>query len=59
MTDQLYDKGPLFWTHSLPYDEETAVRQFEEKFGYKPELVERSKSFLYLGPVVVSEDTDE
>ena len=54
---EVYDRGPAWWTHSLPYDEETAVRQFEEKFGYPPELVERSKSFIYLGPV--TEDTND
>ena len=56
---EVYDRGPAWWTHSLPCDEETAIRQFEAKFGYAPETVAEYGGFLYLGPVVVSEDTDE
>ena len=54
---EVYDRGPAWWTHSMPCDQETVVMQFEARFGYTPELIEESKGFLYLGPV--SEDTDE
>ena len=57
MTAQLYDKGPLWWTFSLPCDEETAVRWFEVKFGYTPEKVETKYNFKYIGPV--KEQTNE
>ena len=57
MTDQVYDRGPAWWTHSLPCDKETAVMQFEARYGYPPEKVETEYKFLYLGPV--SEDTDD
>ena len=56
---EVYDRGPAWWTHSLPCDQETAVMQFKVKFGYAPEKVETEYKFLYVGPVVVSEDTDE
>ena len=59
MTDQVYDRGPAWWTHSLPCDPKATRELFINKFGYAPELIEESKGFLYLGPVVVSEDTDE
>ena len=59
MTDQVYDRGPAWWTHSMPCDQETAVMQFEARYGYPPEKVMEEKGYIYLGPVVVSEDTDE
>ena len=51
MTAQLYDKGPLWWVHSLPCNEEIARELFLEKFGYKPEKVETKYNFKYIGPV--------
>ena len=57
MTDQVYDRGPAWWTHSMPCDTEVAVIEFARRFGYTPELIEESKGFLYLGPV--TEDTNE
>ena len=56
MTAQLYDKGPLWWVHSLPCNEEIARELFIEKFGYKPEIVQPENKFLYLGPVKEKKD---
>lgn len=57
MTIQLYDKGSLWWVHSLPCNEEIARELFIEKFGYNPEIVQTENKFLYLGPV--KEQTNE
>ena len=54
---EVYDRGPAWWTHSLPCDQETAIRQFEARYGYKPEKVMEEKGYIYLGPV--TEDNDE
>ena len=43
--------GPGFVTHTLPYDEEVAVLQFEERYGLTPEIVEEYKRYLLVGPV--------
>ena len=59
MTDQVYDRGPAWWTHSMPCDPKATRELFINKFGYAPEKVETEYKFLYLGPVVVSEDTND
>ena len=51
MTAQLYDKGLLWWVHSLPCNEEIARELFIDKFGYPPEKVETKYNFKYIGPV--------
>ena len=43
--------GPGFVTHTLPYDEEVAVLQFESRYGFPPEKVEEFKGFLMVGPI--------
>ena len=54
---EVYDRGPAWWTHSMPCDQEATRELFIKKFGYAPEKVETEYKFLYVGPV--SEDTDE
>ena len=42
--------GPAFMTFSLPCDEETAILQFESRYGFKPETVMPVPNNLMLGP---------
>ncbi len=46
------NNGPGYMTFSLPYDQETAVLQFEARHGCKPETIKEHKGkLLMLGPV--------
>ena len=43
------EPGPAFMTFSLPCDEETAILQFESRYGFKPEVMVVPNN-LMLGP---------
>ena len=43
--------GPGYMTFSLPYNQETAVRQFKDRHGFTPKEVKEHKGNLMLGPV--------
>ena len=45
------DNGPGYMTFSLPYDQETAIMQFEARHGCKPETIKEHLGNLMLGPV--------
>ncbi len=46
------DNGPGYMTFTLPYDQDTAGRQFEARHGCKPKIIkEHLGKLLMLGPV--------
>ena len=45
------DNGPGYMSFSKPYDRETAVMQFEERYGFSPVEINEYKNLLMLGPV--------
>ena len=42
---------PAFMTFSKPFDQETAVMQFNARYGYPPAEINKYKNLLMLGPV--------
>lgn len=49
------DRGDLWMAYSLPQDEDVAVENFEQRFGYEPkEVFNVFDKILFVGPV---EDT--
>ena len=53
MTDQINrDRGDAYQAYSLPYDQDTALMQFEDRYGYTPEnVLNVLDKYLLIGPV--------
>ena len=45
------ERGPGYMTIAPPYDQETAIARFEDRYGFPPEEVKPYKGYLMLGPV--------
>ena len=51
------DRGNKYMAYSLPHDEDVAVENFEQRFGYKPkEVFNVFDKILLVGPVEDNED---